>query len=236
MPSPPEPAPAPAPVPVEPALDLATIMRTARAVRRFRPDPVPPGLLLECLEAATWAPSGSNEQAWRFCVLRSPEVRALLGPAYRRGWARTAAVYGIERPAADDDSRRARMLRSIFDLVEHFEDVPVYVLFCAVQHAGFPPLFTGASIYPALQNFLLAARQRGLGGVITTWFTECEAELRQLVGVPDGWVLAALVPVGFPLGRPGPVRRTPVERVVCWDRWDRTEPPGPPGAPGPVAP
>jgi nitroreductase len=223
MPSPPDGA-----VPVE--TDLATVMRTARAVRRFRPDPVPPALLLECLEAATWAPSGSNEQAWRFCVLGSPEVRALLGPAYRRGWARTAAVYGIDRPVDGDDSRRARMLRTIFDLVDHFEDVPAYVLFCAVQHDGFPPLFTGASIYPALQNFLLAARARGLGGVITTWFTECETALRALVGVPDGWVLAALVPIGFPEGRPGRVRRAAVERVVCWDRWERTG--AAPAAPG----
>ncbi len=66
--------------------------------------------------------------------------------------------------------------------------------------------------------------------MITTWFTECEAELRRLVGVPDEWVLAALVPLGYPQGRPGPVRRAPVERVVCWDRWDR------PGAPDPAAP
>ena len=71
-------------------------MSTARAIRRYRADPVPDDVLRRCLEAATWAPSGSNRQAWRFVVLRSPEVRAVLGPAYRRGWAGMSGGYGID--------------------------------------------------------------------------------------------------------------------------------------------
>jgi nitroreductase len=200
-------------------MELMDAMRTCRAIRRFRPDPVPHEVLLECLEAATYAPSGTNEQAWRFCVLESPEARALLGPAYRLGWERTATIYGIERPAPDDPSRRARMTRSIYELVDDFEAVPVYVLFCTLQHEGWPPLLTGASIYPALQNFLLAARERGLGGVMTTWFSECEVELRALVGIPDEFVIAALIPVGYPKGHHGQVRRAPVAQVVSWDHW-----------------
>jgi nitroreductase len=194
-------------------------MSTCRAIRRFRNDPVPDDVLIECLRAATYAPSGSNEQAWKFCVLRSNEVRDLLGPAYRKGWQETAAIYGIERPAPDDTSRRARSTRAIFEFVDNFEQIPLYVLFCARHHPNQPEIFVGASIYPAMQNFLLAARERGLGGVITTWFRGCEAELRTLVGIPDGWAIGALVPVGYPRGRHGPVRRGDLERVVCWDHW-----------------
>ena len=204
------------------SVELIEAMSTCRAIRRFRAEPVAEDVLTECLRAATYAPSGSNEQAWKFCVLRSAEARDLLGPAYRRGWQATAAIYGIERPAATDTSRRARSTRAIFEFVDNFEQIPVYVLFCARHHPNQPEIFVGASIYPAMQNFLLAARERGLGGVITTWFRECEAELRTLVGIPDGWEIAALVPVGYPRGRHGPVRRGAIENVVCWDQWTST--------------
>jgi len=101
-------------------VDLMEAMGTCRAIRRFRSDPVPTEVLTDCLRAATYAPSGSNEQAWKFCVLRSAEARDLLGPAYRRGWQATAAIYGIERPAANDTSRRARSTRAIFEFVDNF--------------------------------------------------------------------------------------------------------------------
>ena len=167
-------------------------------------------MLARCLEAATWAPNGSNEQAWRFVVLRSPEVRALLGPAYRDGLAHIVELYGMERPAADDDSRRARMTRSMFHLVDHVDEVPVFVLFCTRPTPGFPELLVGASIYPALQNFLLAARAHGLGTAVSSWYTYCERDLRDLIGMPDDWTMAALVAVGYPQGGHGPVRRRDV--------------------------
>src|SRR5918996_2710601 len=99
-------------------LDVYEAMRTARAVGRFRPDPVPDEVLSRCLEAATWAPSGSNRQAWRFVVLRSPAARAILGPAYRQGWADMAGGYGVEEIDPDDNSPRARMGRTM----RHFVD------------------------------------------------------------------------------------------------------------------
>jgi len=200
-------------------VELIEAMKTCRAIRRFRTDPVPAEVVIECLRAATYAPSGSNEQAWRFCVLQSKEARDILGPAYRKGWQNTASVYGIERPASTDSSRRARSTRAIFEFVDNFEQIPLYVLFCARRHPNQPEIFVGASIYPAMQNFLLAARERGLGGVITTWFRECESDLRALVGIPDSWEIAALVPVGYPRGSHGTVKRGAVEDVVCWDRW-----------------
>lgn len=201
--------------------DLFEAMRTSRAIRRYRDEPVPDELLKECLEAATWAPSGSNRQGWRFVILRSPEVRAVLGPAYREGWKQLGGSYGLADVDPADDSPRARMARTMQHFVDHFEEVPAYVLFC-IEGRGRPPqLSDGASIYPAVQNFLLACRARGLGGVVTNWFQYAEDELRRVVGVPDGWELACLVPVGFPAGSHGPVRRRPVEDVVAVDRWDQ---------------
>jgi nitroreductase len=201
-------------------IDLYDAMRTARAIRRYRPDPVPDDVLRRCLEAATWAPSGSNRQAWRFVVLRSPEVRAILGPAYRKGWAEMSGGYGISGDIdPSDTSPTARMGRTMRHFVDHFEDVPVYVLFC-LKGRGFSHLSEGASIYPAVQNFVLAARAEGLGTVMTSWFMFCERELRDAIGVPDDWMLAALLPLGYPVGHHGPVRRRPVEQVVAVDRWD----------------
>ncbi|HEX2851260.1 MAG TPA: nitroreductase family protein [Acidimicrobiales bacterium] len=202
-----------------PTADLFDTMRTARAIRRFRPDPVPDEVLLECLEAATWAPSGSNRQGWRFVVLRSPEARALLGRAYRRGWTDKAGPAGMPPPAPDDTSPRAKATRAMQHFVEHFEEIPAYVLFCVHDKGRRPHVTDGGSIYPAMQNFLLAARAAGLGAVVTMWFTYCEKELRELIGIPDDFLLAALVPVGYPQGSHGPVRRRPVAEVAFRDRW-----------------
>ena len=202
-------------------MDVFEAMRTNRAVRRYRDEPVDDDVLRRCLEAATWAPSGSNRQAWRFVVLRSPEARAVLGPAYRRGWADMAGGYGVREIDPEDNSPRARMGRTMQHFVEHFEDVPAYVLFCVQARSDREMwLSDGASIYPAVQNFLLAARAQGLGAVTTTWYLYCEDELRQLVGIPADWMLAALVTVGWPVGSHGPVRRKPVDEVACRDQWD----------------
>ncbi|MBL7495450.1 nitroreductase family protein [Frankia sp. CNm7] len=208
--------------PGAPSMDLYEAMRTARSLRRFRPDPVPDEVLARCLEAATWAPSGSNRQGWRFVVLRSPEVRAVLGPAFRAGWDWVCnEIYGYEpRPADDDTSKAARITRTMLHLVENFENVPVYVLFCH-EPTGFVGDFLEAgSIFPAVQNFLLAARVEGLGTVPSTWFTFGEEKLRAVVGIPDTWKIASLVAVGWPQGHHGPVRRKPVGKVTALDTWD----------------
>jgi nitroreductase len=204
-------------------MELREAMRTARAVRRYRSDPVSDDVLARCLEAATWAPSGSNRQGWRFVVLRSQEARDVLGPAYRRGWADMVGAYG-EPPGDEDQSNRARLLRTMAHFVEHFEEVPVYVLFCLHGREREPWLTDGASVYPAVQNFLLAAREEGLGAVMTTWFQYCDAELREVIGIPDDWELAALIPVGWPAGHHGPVRRRPLSELASLDRWENPFP------------
>ena len=204
-------------------MDLFDAMSTARAIRRFKPDPVPDDVLHRCLEAATWAPSGGNSQPWKFVVLKSPEVRAILGETYRKSWATNMGNYGVTGDEAPDDmSPRARMARSMVHFVDNFEAIPVYVLFC-LKHRGagrMPSLHEGGSIYPAMQNFVLAARGEGLGTVVTTFFLNAEKELRELIGIPDSWYLAGLLPLGYPVGKHGPLRRRPVEDVTYADKWD----------------
>jgi nitroreductase len=203
-------------------MDVFEVMSTARAIRRFKPDPVPDEVLRRCLEAATWSPSGGNSQPWRFVVLRSPEARTLLGETYRRAWDENKGNYGVSGDEGPDDtSPRARMARSMLHFVNRFEEIPLYVLFC-LKRRGIrqPALAEGGSIYPAMQNFALAARAEGLGTVVTTFFLGAETELRELVGIPDDWHLAGLLPLGYPVGHHGPLRRRPVEDVTYVDHWD----------------
>jgi nitroreductase len=202
-------------------VDVFEAMSTARALRRYTGEPVPDDVLRRCLEAATWAPSGGNAQAWRFVVLKSPEVRKVLGETYRTAWAKNKFGYGLTgEETPDDPSPRARMGRTMQHFVDHFEEIPVYVLFCLRGRGRRPALAEGGSIYPAMQNFALAARAEGLGTVVTTFFLEAEAALREIIGIPDEWLLAGLLPLGYPVGKHGPLRRKPVEAVTFVDRWD----------------
>lgn len=203
-------------------MELLEAMRTCRAIRDYQDRDVPDDVLIECLEAATWAPSGSNAQPWRFLILRDEEIRRTLGEAYREGWEETAEVYGLERPDGEPTTGRERMAARMFRFVDGFEDIPVYVLFCTEPPEGLDRLTVGASVYPAIQNFLLAARARGLGSVMTMWYRNREERLRELCGIPDDWEPAALTPVGYPAGDHGPVSRRPVEEFVAFDRWNRT--------------
>jgi nitroreductase len=108
----------------------------------------------------------------------------------------------------------------MFEFVDDFHHIPAYVLFCAKKEVLLPEIFTGASIYPAMQNFMLAARAAGLGTVMSTWYRGCERELRDMVGIPDDWVIASLVTVGYPKGGHGAVKRQPAEMVSCIDKWE----------------
>ncbi|HJR25406.1 MAG TPA: nitroreductase family protein [Acidimicrobiales bacterium] len=196
---------------------------TTRAIRRFRPDPVPEEDLSAILWHATRAPSGSNRQPARFLVLRdgpaATEAKALLGRAFRSVWAEKRRADGYDRGSgADDGSPKARMARTMERFVDRFEEIPVVVLACLVRHR--PPTPTeGASVYPACQNLLLAARALGYGGVITMWHALVEDELRQVLGMPPEVALAATIALGRPEGRHGPVRRAPLAEVVFEDRW-----------------
>jgi len=206
-------------VSVNSSADFWHVMQTTRAFRRFKPEPVDDVLLARCLEAATWAPSGGNQQPWRFIVLRSPATRAAVAVGAQRALAGITEVYKIERPAADDSSKRARMARDLYALHEGAADVPAAILFCVRPLPLMDPLSVGSNIYPAMQNFLLAARASGLGTLVTGWYANAGPELRAVANIPDGWELAGLVVAGWPEGQFGPVRRKPVSEVACLDTW-----------------
>jgi nitroreductase len=194
-------------------------MSTARTIRRFTDDPVDPATLHRCLEAASWAPSGANAQAWRFVVLQSAQQRAVVAKAAAHALAVIEPVYGMTRPDADDDSPRARNNRATYELHDRAAEF-TSVLFTQKRFPTASELLLGGSIFPAMQNFLLAARAQGLGACLTSWASyDGEQVLRDAVGVPDDWMLAGHIVVGWPKGRHGPVRRRPLAAAVNLDRW-----------------
>lgn len=201
--------------------DFWQVLSTARTIRRFTDEPVDDAVLARCLQAATWAPSGANVQAWRFVVLRSPEVRAAVAEAAAASLRVIEPVYGMSRPAPGDDDLRARNARATYELHDRAGEL-TSVLFAYQRFDTASELLLGGSIYPAVQNFLLAARALGLGACVTSWASyEGEALLRAAVGVPDDWMLAGHVVVGWPRGSHGPLRRRPLTKVVAVDRWDQ---------------
>ncbi len=200
--------------------DVWEAMSTARTIRRFTDEPVDDATLARCLQAATWAPSGANAQAWRFIVLRSPEQRAVVAKAAARALEVIEPVYGMSRPAADDNSRRARDNRATYELHDRAAEF-TSVLFTQKRFPTASELLLGGSIFPAMQNFLLAARALGLGACLTSWGSYGgEQLLREAVGVPEDWMIGGHIVVGWPKGKHGPVRRRPVAEVVNFDHWD----------------
>jgi nitroreductase len=203
-----------------PEVGLLEGIATMRAIRRYRPEPVPEADLAKMLFAATRAPSGSNSQPFRFLVLRDGPVatsaRALLGECFRAQWSVQRLTYGYDN--AKPGSRAARMGETMQHFVDHFEAVPVIILVCADSVRGASES-DAPQIFPAVQNLLLAARALGYGGTISMWHHNVEAELRQVLSVPDSAYIFATVPIGRPVGGTGPVRRLPLSDVVYEDTW-----------------
>jgi nitroreductase len=174
----------------ETCTDLWQAMSTARTIRRFTEEPVSDAVLARCLESATWAPSGANAQAWRFVVLRSPEQRAVVAEAAAQALTVIETAYSLTRPADDDDSRRARDNRATYELHDRAGEF-TSVLFAQQRLRMASDQLLGGSIFPAMQNFLLAARGQGLGACLTSWASYGgEPLLRKAVGVPDDRLLS----------------------------------------------
>ena len=212
---------------VEPGLDmpLQEAMQTQRSVRRLLPDPVDDAIVLRCIELAIEAPTGSNAQNWEFVVVKDAGVKARLGRQYRRAW----AVYGrvgrwvVER-RRDETSKR--ILDAVEWQVDHFAEVPVVVVPCLRGGRLPAPLclpvaassFYG-SIYPSVQNLLLAARAVGLGAGPVTLPLWSTLAARRILGLPASLTPCCVVPLGWPRGRYGPTSRKPVGAVVHLDRY-----------------
>lgn len=201
--------------------DLWTVMSTASAVRRYRDEPVDDATLDRCLRAASWAPSGANQQPWRFVVLRSDEARAVVTEGAHRTWDSLKDFYRVSEPEDGAADPKSRVLRAMAEHMHIGGAAPVLVLFCVQPQPGATDLQQGGSIFPAVQNFLLAARAQGLGAAITLWHMSCADELRALIGIPQDWTIATLVTAGWPRGRHRPVRRKPLVEVAVVDHWER---------------
>jgi len=209
-------------------MDLLEGIATTRAIRRYRPDPIPDDDLATLLWHATRAPSGSNRQPTRFLVLRdgprAREAKAILGRAFREGWGVKRTDHDFDKGSgADPASPKARAARAMQLFVDRFEQTPVVVLAC-IQRWRRPHISEGGSVYPACQNLLLAARALGYGGVLSMWHSFVEDELRTVLAIPDEVVIAATITLGVPEGRHGPVRRLPLRDVVYDDEWGADAP------------
>lgn len=198
-------------------------LTTTRAIRRYRDEPVPPEVLRAILFAATRAPSGSNRQPFRFMVLtdgpKAREAKRLIARSAQAAWGQKRTTDGYERGSGErDDSPKARMARTMQRYTDEFEHVPVLVLPCLVRYRE-PTPFEGASVFPACQNILLAARALGYGGVLTGWHFPVQEELRELLGIPSEVFIAATITIGKPEGGHGPVRRRPMRELVYAETW-----------------
>lgn len=204
-------------------LDLLAGLASTRTIRRYTPERIPTEDLNTILWHATRAPSGSNRQPVRFLTLvegpRATRAKALLGDSFRLGWRSKERQDGYDSGSGlDPDSPKARQARAMQDYVDNFESIPVVVLVCLVRYRD-PNPYEGASVYPACQNLLLAARALGYGGALTMWHQAVEPELRRLLEIPDEVALSACITLGKPRGSHGPVRRKPLVDVVFEDGW-----------------
>jgi nitroreductase len=217
-------------------IGLFEVIYSARAVRKFRPDPVPDEILSRILDAAIRAPSGGNRQQWLFILVKDREQRARLAAVYRKASEIVAAFYAMrDRPAHLEDAEYRRMLAAGRYLYEHIDEAPVLLVPCirpealrypAIAQTVDPASLANqidrtkcASIYPAVQNIILACRAFGLGTVITTNHLICEDELKAVLQIPAEIQTHALMPIGYPQGSFGPVRRRPIAEVAMLDRF-----------------
>jgi nitroreductase len=220
-----------------PAVDFFDVVTSTRAIRRYRDDPIPDEDLARMFFAATRAPSGSNSQPFRFVVLRDgPETqpaRELLHSSFREAWGAKRRQDGYDRGSgAEPGSRKARMAAVMDHFAENAHRAPVIVLVCTTR-ARTRGVTDGASVYPACQNLLLAARALGYGGVLTMWHASVAEPLARAIDLPEDMRIVATIPLGRPEGRHGPVRRLPLAELVHEGRWGEPAPwaVDPPGTP-----
>ncbi len=211
-------------------IDLYEAISTLRAVRRLRPDPVPDEVLRRVLDAARFAPTGGNRQPLRMIVVRKNAAKQRLADLYAKTWAAYVKFHRnlLEGVPEEIVVKQEKMLAAGDYLAAHFGETPVLVVFCfnplemAITDAKLdrPSVVGGASVYPAVENLLLACRAEGLGCVLTTLLCEHEDEVRSLLKIPDPWGTAAVIPIGYPVHRGhGPVSRRPIGKLAFADEW-----------------
>ncbi len=207
-------------------MELYEAMSTLRAVRRLKPDPIPDDVMGRVLQAGAWAPTGGNVQPWRVIVVKDPAKQAAIQGLYAEEWTKYTGKRGL-KPSEERD-KTDRMLAAGDYLAAHWGEAPATLVFCfnpstmAITDADLdrPSVVGGGSVYTAVQNVLLAARAEGLGCVLTTLLCFREAEVKELLGIPEEWGTCAHIPLGWPVGRGhGPITRRPVEKMAMLDSW-----------------
>jgi nitroreductase len=220
-------------------VDLVEVMATTGAVRSFTDEPVPDAVLHRVLDHARFAGSGGNRQGWRVIVVRDPATRAELRDLYRAGWREYMAHVreGLVPFAPGPDGRwtgpavdlaEAARTPAPNDFADRLDTVPVLLvvavrlgaLACIDNGLDRQHIVGGASIYPFVHNILLAARNEGLGGVLTTILCRREPQAMALLGIPEGWAVAALLALGHPQRQPTRLTRRPVEELAAFDHFD----------------
>jgi nitroreductase len=211
-------------------MDMYEGIVTTRAIRRFTDEPVTDEEVVTCIRAAVQGPSGGNIQPWQFLVVTDPEVKADLGDIYRRAYARYEAALLPLVPRfqrEEDQDSWDRTLAASRHLAGHLADASVLVLalmpaisMTLTDDDGELDVGTPfASVYPAVQNLMLAARSMGIGSALTTVYRIYQDEVRALLGIPQQHEVVALVPMGHPAGRFGVARRRPAEAITHWNRF-----------------
>jgi nitroreductase len=238
-------------VPVGADAPILEVMSTMRAMRRLKPDPVPDELLEQVVEAATWAPSGGNVQAYSFVVVTDRGQMARLAELWRVVCDFYLASFATVAPDHMPSERYERLKDAVRFQRDHFEETPAVIVACyrlsdwaarlqrewrrfsqaiaslgprraATFAAGLPAFASrseAASVYPGVQNLLLAARALGLGATVTTWHLALEPEFKAVLGIPRSVKTFAVIPIGWPRGNFGPVVRRPASEAIHRDHW-----------------
>jgi nitroreductase len=207
----------------EPSLHEA--MHTLRAMRRLKPDPVSEADLRYLIDAATMAPTAQNQQDWAFIVVTDRDQRRAVGEVYRHLGRRYVRDLALAEGGLDGATER--VYRNAMILVEGMIDVPVQIVVATRgEHPADPTLGTAfyGSVYPAIQNLMLAARARGLGTTLTTLHKAREEDIKRILEIPADYTTIALIPVGHPRGRWGRPLRRPAVEVTHWNRWGGRSP------------
>ena len=205
-------------------MNFRQVIETTGTCRFYRPDPVPEEVLERVLDAARWAPTGGNRQGVRFVVVRDPDKRKQLRDWYVPIWEQYVA-----RATSKPGAPRARMLENADHMARHLEEIPVLIVVCARledllatdRHLDRLSIVGGASVYPAVQNLLLAARAEGLGTALTTLLCAVEPQVKALLAIPDGVATAALIPLGYPSRAfPKKLARRPLHELCFADTFN----------------
>ncbi|MCZ6875403.1 MAG: nitroreductase family protein [bacterium] len=205
-------------------MELFEAIYNCRAMRRLKSDPVPEETLLKLINAANQAPSGSNRQSARWVIVRDAEQKAKLAELNRIA---VEAYVGPSsgRPAAlphQSAEKRARMLGAVLWQADHMAQIPALIIACYQFDAPVDALAAAraaGSVWPGVQNLLLAARELDLGAAPTTLGLSNRTAVKAVLGLPDDIEAFCLIPVGYPMGKFGPVSRLPVAQTLRWDRW-----------------